>query len=358
MQTLSESTLLDCVKTDTSALIDTYFESKLTAAAKLDADYLKLWQTMATLAKAGGKRLRPYMTVLAYYAFGGKSYELIRPVAVAQELLHLCLLVHDDIIDRDFVRYGIDNVSGTYLNEYEKLIPDPSTRIHFANSAAILAGDLLLAGAYELIATSKLDDTLKLKAQSRLSESIFNVAGGELLDTESVLHHFSQVDALKIAKYKTSSYSFVGPLCTGAELAEASQEQITLLAEFGTALGIAFQMTDDILGVFGDSDITGKSNLGDLSEGKRTYMMQKAFELCTETEKTTLATLVGKPNLQENEAEQIREILITSGAKEVTETLLATYAEDARKCLDALHINSRYADELAALIEVSTIRDK
>ena len=136
--------------------LNDYFERSIHAATAIDPSYRQLWETLYGLIRSGGKRLRPQMTILAYETFGGKDAELIIPIAAAQELLHFSLLIHDDVIDRDYTRYGTQNVAGTYKTIYSRFLTDNTDKVHFAHSAAILAGDLMLSGAHELISASQL----------------------------------------------------------------------------------------------------------------------------------------------------------------------------------------------------------
>jgi geranylgeranyl diphosphate synthase type II len=159
------------------------------------------------------------------------------------------MLIHDDIIDRDDISYGVRNISGSYLDHYETLVPDTNERRHFARSAAILAGDLLLSDAYRLIAQLQVPASAILAAQSLLNEAIYSVVGGELLDTEAAFKKLASAHPEIIATYKTAGYSFVMPLLIGATIAGAPAEDLTILRHLGTKVGIAYQMRDDYLGV-------------------------------------------------------------------------------------------------------------
>src|SRR5690606_2950472 len=218
-------------------------------------------------------------TMLAYQTFGGEDYPAVLPVAVAQELLHVSMLIHDDIIDEDYLRHDTDNVSGIYVKRYARYPLAEGQRSHFANSAALIGGDLLISAAYQVLASARISEQQKQQATDLLGEAIFVVCGGELLDTESSFIDLSEIDALKIAQLKTASYSFVSPLLMGAVLAGTDQKTQTTLRQFGSALGIAFQLADDILGLYGEEAVTGKSASSDLRQGKRTYMLLKALEL-------------------------------------------------------------------------------
>lgn len=332
------------------SVLDDFFLESIKHAAQVSSSYATLWESLHRLIMSGGKRLRPQMTMLAYEAFGGKDINSILPIAASQELLHFCLLVHDDIIDRDYVRYGTANIAGQYKTRYSAFVPDAHERTHYAHSAAILGGDLMLSGAYQLLMSSSFSADLKLKAQTLLVRSIFDVAGGELLDTESSFVPYTAGDALKIAKYKTASYSFIGPLVTGAELAGANEAAIEALSHYANALGVAFQLVDDLLGVFGSEETTGKSTSGDIREGKRTYMIEQALDTMNTSQRELFDQAYGNPNATADEVEQIRRLLIETGAKGRTEAAVAEYARTAKDALDRLELNHEYHAKFERLI--------
>ncbi len=345
---------------DTPELISTKLESFLQEAIDnaqaIHPDYARLWQTIQSLSTAGGKRLRPQMTILAYEAFGGNDTQSIIPVAVAQELLHLGLLVHDDIIDRDDIRYGVSNITGSYMQLYAPHVSDPHVRRHYSQGAAILGGDLLLSGAYQCIAASELSDTLKIKATSLLSAGIFEVCGGELLDTEGAFKEFEKTDALLIARYKTASYSFITPLVTGAALAGATEQQRMVLSKYSEILGIAYQLTDDIIGCFGDEETTGKSSRGDIREGKHTYLIEKYLEITTVEQTDAFWDVFGNPHATHEEIDHLKDAIAASGAKELTEQYVRTLSIHANELISEMNVSVDKQATFKALIDKATNR--
>lgn len=336
--------------------LDDFFERSIQDATAIDASYRQLWEVLYGLIRSGGKRLRPRMTILAYTAFGGRDKPTIVPIAAAQELLHFSLLIHDDIIDRDYTRYGTLNVAGRYKKTYSKFITDSEDQVHFAHGAAILGGDLMLSGAHQLIALSSLDDRSKTTAQQLLSQSVFEVAGGELLDTESSFVPYSDGDALKIARYKTAGYSFTTPLLTGASIAGASPAQLATLREFATVLGIAFQLVDDLLGVFGEEETTGKSTTSDITEGKRTFMVEQAVKSMTVLEKSRFNASFGNHTATANEIEDIKQLLVSTGAKATSERHINEYAHTAQLLLEELKLGEGHQEAFQKLIKQVTER--
>ncbi len=334
-----------------------FFSRSLAEAKDVDDHYATLWQNLERLHQSGGKRIRPKIVVMSYLAFGGKDLEAIIPIACAQELLHFSMLIHDDIIDRDLVRYGVDNITGSYLHVYEPIVASPSDRLHYANSAAILAGDLMIAGAHKLIADSTLSADTKIVAMTQMYESIFNVAGGELIDTESSFRPIGAIDPLKVTLYKTASYSFVGPCVIGAQLANAPAAKITLLRDFATNLGIAYQLTDDLLGVFGDEAKTGKSNTGDIREGKKTHLIDLTRHNLSDQDSDFFNTHFGTATISDNDVQAIKNLIISSGAKEQSENTIARHVQSARQALTELAFHPEATAQFEALIDKATKRD-
>lgn len=354
MDKVSAAVSQDNVRKDVNKFLHAYINHKLEASLAMDGNYADLWRAIEAFASAGGKRLRPYLLMLLYRSYGGKDYDALIPIAAAQEFLHLGLLVHDDIIDNDFIRYGQDNVAGRMRNKYQATALADTT--HYAEGAAILAGDLLISAAHHVIVNSPLDDKHKIIALNRLEEGIFMVGGGELIDMESVMHDFAATDTLKIAELKTAGYSFIVPLVTGAQLAGASHSQLELLRKLAIALGIGFQLADDLLGLYGDEVVTGKSNLGDIREGKRTYLMSHAFELASVQQLKTLEKIVGQANIQQDDADKVRAIVEECGAKAATRQKINQCVAEAHRLIDELAIDTAAKGELIGFLKKATER--
>lgn len=338
--------------------IENFFNTNLLKAEKIDPGYAELWMKMKILCLSGGKRLRPYMTLLAYQSLNDENPnpEAALPAAVAQEMLHLAMLIHDDIIDRDYVRYGVANISGQYFEDYRQYLDNEDDLKHFSNSAALIAGDLLISQAHHLVQQSLASPNLVDQAQSILSRSIFNVAGGELMDTEAAFMN-RDTKSITISLHKTALYSFVGPLTTGAALAGADSVQMKLLEDFGTNLGIAFQLQDDILGTFGSKDKTGKSTSGDIREAKKTILVETFYEIASKENVDKFELYFGKSDIDETEMNEARHILEESGALDRVKATISEYRQNAIKALDQLDINSTHKESFDELIRLSIDRE-
>lgn len=344
------------VKDDINVLLANHFEQQHARAANIHADYAVLWEAIAKQHNASGKRMRPYLCVLAYQAFNGNDYQALLPVAAGLELLHFAMLVHDDIIDRDFIRHGQANISGIYKDRYHKLAVAPEEQVHFANSSAILAGDLLLSDAYQLMAGSSFSADQRLQVIRLLGEAIYAVSGGELLDTEASLHDPTYVDSLKVAEFKTAVYSCSIPLVIGGVLAGADTETQLELHHIGKCIGIAFQLADDLLGVFGSSQQTGKSTISDLREGRRTYLLQRTLHLASPTEVSSLRGIIGRAGINEAQADRARAIMIACGAKAEVEQLMKDYVSSADAAINGLDISESAKKSLLDFVQKAVWR--
>ncbi|MBC7708185.1 polyprenyl synthetase family protein [Polaromonas sp.] len=355
VQTASHS--LPDVRTDINNYLAAHHENQRMRAGMIHPDYGFLWEAISAQHRAGGKRFRPYLCVLAYEALGGQQYNQIIPIGAALELLHAAVLIHDDIIDRDYIRHNELNVAGTYQQHYAMLLKDENEISHFADSAAILGGDLLLSDAYQLIITSQLSAAQRLDTAELLGEAIYAVTAGELLDTEAALYPPDYADSLKIAELKTALYSCSIPLAMGGMLAGASHATQQILRQVGSGLGIAFQLADDLLGVFGSESLTGKSVIGDLREGKRTYLLQRTLHLSSDSERQQLAGIIGNPDCSDAMANEAREIMIACGAKAEIEAMMQTYVEQANNLVATLPIDSAAQNRLIDFIDKAVWRN-
>jgi geranylgeranyl pyrophosphate synthase len=340
------------VRTQVNTYLTEFYKQKVSRASALHEDYGALWSAMESFDANHGKRLRPYVLLTAYQGLGGADTQDVLPVAVAHELLHASMLMHDDIIDRDYVRRGRANVAGQYRERYAKEPLTAARRDHYANAAALLAGDLAIGAAYEIIALSNLTSDQKVSAVRIISDSLFTVGGGELLDTEAVLLPFESVDTLTIVRLKTASYSFEYPLLTAAVLARADAATQQAVRSLGQAIGVAFQLADDTLSLFGDEAVTGKPATSDLEEAKRTYLMQQALGLCSPKQKSILEGIVGTGRVSAKQAEICRQIVRGSGALDKSAAVMHRYANEAQAALTHIPLSRQARAELSDFISI------
>jgi geranylgeranyl diphosphate synthase, type II len=331
------------------AVLERFFSLARGRAGRYGAEYEKLWVTLQANA-SGGKRFRPRMVLAAYRALGGRDFEAATYVGAAFELLHTALIVHDDVIDRDFTRRGIPNISGRYRDIATTAgIPLPVAE-HRGMSAAVIAGDLALTSSYRLIDRSGVADGIRSRLLEILDDAVFASAAGELLDVElSLRTEVPDVDeVLAMERLKTAVYSFEGPLQAGAVLAGADEAVVAILGEFGQDIGVAYQVVDDLLGVFGNEEVTGKTTLGDLREGKRTILIAYAANT---SEWPQVSRLVGKTDLTRGEAALVRSVLESCGARDFAASLARERAKAALDRLADPAVPERLRAELEPVVD-------
>lgn len=315
----------------TAAALDRYVATG-TARART-RDERELWAAVQD-AVAGGKGLRPALFLSVYHALGGADDAVAAQVCAALELLHTALVIHDDVIDRDTVRRGRPNVSGTFAAAAAARGHDPAAAARFGETAAILAGDLVLTGAVRLIASCGAAPTLVDRMLDHLDHALHVTAAGELTDVRLSLDGDAEVaDAVEMEHHKTAVYSFELPLVLAAEL--AGREHITTeLRAFARRLGVVYQLRDDLDGMFGDRAVIGKSTLSDLREGKCTPLVAHA--------RTTPAWAQIHPYLgtevDDGDAAQVRRLLEDSGSRAFVEDLAQRLAAEATQTVAALPI--------------------
>lgn len=270
----------------------------------------------AARAADGGKFLRPRLVVAAFFAYGGTELELVRQVAAAQQLLHVGLCIHDDAIDDDDVRHGRPTVLARVRTSAEAAGLAPAAARRRAEAGAILAGDLAINAAIAALLSARGPAGTRLRLADAAMRAIELAIAGEVLDVWSETAPPAQTEPLLVAELKTASYSVVLPLVLGA-VAAGVEDDATLraLGEFGTPLGVAYQLHDDDLGLFGAEVATGKSTLSDLRDGKRTEHIRLAASRAAPAQRAALETLLGDPALDEAGARRARDIVTDVGAR-------------------------------------------
>lgn len=333
---------------DLDARLDRLLEELLTTALDraraFGPQYRMLWTEIGRSVR-GGKRFRSSLVLRTHAALGGTDEAAALPVACAFELLHTAFLVHDDLIDGDSVRRGKPNLAETMRRAALADGVPPTGAERWALAAAVLAGDLALAQAHRLFASADVAPDVRVALIDLLDETVLVSAGGELADTAYGLGvvHPSLDDALHVGESKTAMYSFRAPLRAGALLAGAAPSVVGLLDDAGRLLGRAFQMVDDLLGVFAPEHATGKSNLSDLREGKRTPLLLHARRTTAWPE---LAAHVGRPDLDQSTARHLRHVLARSGAPERVRVAVV----DDLAAVGALAADGVLGEDLAELL--------
>lgn len=308
----------------------------------------------------GGKLIRPRLTHVAWRAFAGLTVPELRGparnvpdadcvrLAAAFELLHAAFLVHDDVVDRDCLRRGRPTVGELYRRDAcRDGVPESEAR-HAGASAAILAGDLLLAGALQLATSCTADPDRARAVSAVVFEAVTASAAGELGDLLLSLQRYGREhpgvrEILDMERLKTATYSFEAPLKAGAVLAGADDAAAARLAHAGSRLGVAYQVVDDILGTFGDPELTGKSADADLREGKATVLT--AYGMRDPGARHALADFAAGRATVEDVKDALTRAGVLGGAVDLATELVAR----ARETLDLLPLPDAERAELDAI---------
>ena len=311
----------------------------------------------ARTAVTGGKRFRAAFCYWGFRAIRpdvGDDTALVRACA-ALELLHASALVHDDFMDASDTRRGRPATHRAFEAEHRQAgwTGDPE---QYGAAAAILLGDLLLGWAGDMLRHCGLPQEQVDAGQSMFELCRTEVIAGQFLDVSVQARAHADVDtAMTVLRYKSAKYSIERPIDIGAALAGATQDQIEGLSRFGLPLGEAFQLRDDLLGVFGDPAVTGKPAGDDLVEGKRTVLVALALGAADPVDAERLHAALGSP-LDEATVADLRRIIDGSGAHAQVEQLIETLAATAITALGETSIGEHARGVLTELASAATQR--
>lgn len=337
--------------------LETFLDSRAGHIAEVGGDDLSaVLETIRQFVLSGGKRIRPVMCYWGWRGAGGPDCEEIITAAASLELFHAFGLIHDDIIDGSDTRRGHLTVhrafASTHAQSHWRGDADA-----FGTATAIVVGDLCLFWSNTMFHACGLLPQVVLAGDSVLDAMRAETFFGEFLEImDQVRGAYSATRAATISRYKTGKYTVEYPLKFGAMLAGAGPELLTAYSQFGTPLGEAFQLRDDVLGVFGDPTVTGKSNLDDLYEGKPTMLIAFAHERASAGQAELIKALHGNPALDEHGAGELRRVIVDTGALASVEELITRRTEQACTVLAATPVADQTRNVLTALATALTDR--
>ena len=363
--------LVDLVDTRLASFLD----SRASELEAISPDLLHIMEyTRGMLAT--GKRFRARFCYWGWRA-GGTSeldpglgaetvddLDAVISLALSLEVFHAAALVHDDIMDNSDTRRGKPAAHRAFETIHRERSYAGGSE-HFGQSTALLVGDLLLAWSDDLLnqALAAIDSpAITLATRAEFSRMRQEVTVGQYLDIheEAAWLRSSQAErlerALRVVTYKSAKYSMEAPLLIGASLAGASTSKLGALSAFGLPLGIAFQLRDDVLGVFGNSEVTGKPSGDDLREGKRTVLIALAEAAMPTGAKTVFNEMLGDRSLSGEQIEVMQETLQATGALEKIEAMISDYVSQAMDALRGAHWSPGATAELTRLAEAVTQR--
>lgn len=286
--------------------------------SKLKGNPQELYNAASHLIVSGGKRLRPYMVMKSCEMLGGKTRNAIS-AASAIEMVHNFTLVHDDIMDNDEMRHGVTTV-------HKK----------FGIPIAILAGDVLFSKAYQVVSSTSLSSDSVVELVSRLAKSCVDVCEGQLLDIRMAKSEKipSQSQYIKMIEKKTAAL-FEVSCAMGAVCANAKRKDVSNLSSFGKNLGIAFQITDDLIGVLGDPKVTKKPVGNDLREGKKSLPILLAINLAKGKNKEIVLKAFGNSFATQDDIEKALKIMRRLKIEKTVRRQAQLYAQRAKKSLQS-----------------------
>ena len=304
----------------------------------------------------GGKRLRPAFCYWGWRGAGGPDTDEIVTAAACLELVHACALMHDDVMDGADTRRGRPAVHRRFamLHRGEQWRGDAEV---FGRNAAILLGDLCLIWADHLFNTSGLPGEAIVRASAVYDEMRGEVMAGQYLDLLEQVRGGRDVGrALRVARYKSAKYTIERPLHLGGVLAGAGRATLDAYSRYGLPRGEAFQLRDDVLGVFGDPAQTGKPAGDDLREGKRTALVAIAEQRASEGQRAVMRRLLGDPRLDDAGVAALREIITETGALADVERLVEERTAEAVAALETADVHDDAKPVLDVLALAATKR--
>jgi geranylgeranyl diphosphate synthase type I len=304
----------------------------------------------------GGKRLRPAFCYWGWRGAGGGDEPGIHAAAASLELLQACALVHDDVIDNSDTRRGLP-AAHKRLEALHAASGWSGSAAGFGQGAAILIGDLCLAWCEDLYQGSGLPAEALRAGRRPFDQMRTEVMAGQYLDMLEQVRDSESVEAsLRVMRYKSAKYTVERPLHLGAALAGRYEELAPVYTAYGLPLGIAFQLRDDVLGVFGDPGETGKPAGDDLREGKRTLIVAETLERASAADAAEFRRHLGDPDLSAEAVAWMRGVVADSGALDACERRIDAYAGQAAAALESALIDDAARPALADLVVAATAR--
>lgn len=353
----------ESVPDDVRGALDAFLTSRRSDIAAIGQPVVDAVSFLESFVLDGGKRIRPLYAWAGFVGAGGLDKAEEDPAAMLRaasslEFIQACALIHDDIVDASDTRRG----NPTVHRSLEKLHRDHNWRgdsARYGESAAILAGDMALVWAEDMFTDSGLSAAALQRARTPWRGMRTEVIGGQLLDINLEATNSESIElAENVNRFKTAAYTIERPLHLGAAIAGATNKLIAAFRGYGRDIGIAFQLRDDELGVFGDPKVTGKPAGDDLREGKRTVLLALALQHADAADPTAAATLrrlVGQTDDPDDIA-RMAQIIADSGAREQLEERITRLTASGLQHLQSANVAPEVTEILERLAHKSTAR--
>lgn len=352
---------LDSVRTRVDAAIETQLTRGADDVSEVQPEAADLLDVIATLLR-GGKRLRPLFLYVGYRAAGRPDDDAAVALAAAMEFVQSAALIHDDVIDASDTRRGHPTAHRSLQATHEKRGWEGDSA-RFGVAGAILAGNLCLGWADQAYDESGLPAADLARARACFDRMRAELMAGQYLDVVESVRPWRDLDAgariagaERMMTFKSAKYSIEHPLLIGALAGDLPEPARGSLSRYGLALGLAFQLRDDVLGVFGDPEVTGKPAGDDLREGKRTVLLAHTLAALGPADHAYAEERLGRPGLGPQDIARLRELIVAAGALDAVETRIAEHVAAAREALATAAITPAAAAALAELIDRTTAR--
>ena len=350
---------LDRLRLAVSDALEEFLDGQSRVLAAMDATLVPLVDEVRALA-SGGKRLRPAFAYWGWRGTRGTDPEdedaVLRAVA-ALEFVHASALVHDDVMDGAQTRRGRPATHIGFASRHQTGRLDGDDEV-FGTGAAILVGDLALVWSDELLRRSGLSSAALDRARPVWDTMRTEVTAGQYLDLLHAAGGLPGPDgALTVARFKSAGYTVQRPLQLGAAIAGAGDDVMAACTAIGLPLGEAFQLRDDVLGVFGDPSITGKSADDDLREGKQTLLIALTERAADDAGRRLLGDVVGRTTASAEEFDAVRRLIEESGARDAVEERITSRTAEARDAIASAPLAADARAALDALAVAATSRD-
>ncbi|MFI6085458.1 polyprenyl synthetase family protein [Streptomyces sp. NPDC051217] len=314
---MSEPSEQTALKSRVDRELEEFVATEAEALLALDAELAPLVDVLTSVT-ARGKRLRSAFCYWGWRAGGQPDSDAMVRAAASMELVHAAAVVHDDIIDDSALRHGLPTAHVALRDAFT----GRPRRKERARSMAILAGDLLMSWAGQMFTGCGLPAAYLAQARGLWAVLARELIAGEALE---LLHTEGDSDvrrSLKVIRYKTAKYTVEHPLHIGAAVAGADPALLEVFTDYGLPLGEAFQLRDDLIGLFGDPATTGKSNTDDVSAARPTALIALTKQAATPVERRELEKLLGRRTLSADQLERVRAIVEGTGARERVEEMI------------------------------------
>jgi geranylgeranyl diphosphate synthase type I len=348
---------IEQVRAEIRGELASYLAGQRSYLTNIAAELIPVCDAFDEFLLDGGKRLRPLFAYAGLLAAGATpSPEIIRAIS-SLELLQACALIHDDLMDRSDTRRGKPAIH-RHFEHLHQVNAMNGLATQFGESAAVLLGDLALVWADQMLNTSGISTESLLAAHQIYDEMRIELMAGQYLDVrESGESTYSAERSLRIARYKSGKYTIERPLHIGAVIGSPQNNGALLdaLSRYGLPLGEAFQLRDDLLGIFGDPEVTGKPAGDDLREGKRTVLIAMTLEALDENAAQELLSYLGKADISPAKVEELRALIIGSGAVVALENLIEKLTNESLAAIEdpSIHPSSR---EFLTYIALSAVK--